>query len=113
MGRRSDSGGGDSRTAKRRGPLALAALAGVAELAAVRGRGYGFGGNVIVRCREGHLFSTIWIPGASVKSLRLGFWRLQRCPVGSHWSLVTPVREDELSEEQLRAARAQRDVRIP
>ena len=62
-------------------------------------RGYRFGGNVVVRCREGHLFTTIWVPGVSLKAVRLGWWRLQRCPVGDHWSLVSPVKEAELSED--------------
>ncbi len=35
------------------------------------------------------LFSdTVWIPGASVKSLRLGLWRLQWCPVEQRVTLV-------------------------
>lgn len=72
-----------------------------------------FGGNVVVRCRQGHLFTTIWIPGTSVKSLRLGFWRVQRCPVGHHWSLVRPVRESELTDEQRSEAAAHRDIRLP
>jgi hypothetical protein len=76
-------------------------------------RGYGLGGNVIVRCRRGHLFTTIWIPGVSVKSVRLGPWRLQRCPVGGHWSLVTPVRPSNLSEDERRAAHEIRDARLP
>jgi hypothetical protein len=80
---------------------------------AARRRGYPMGGNVIVRCRSGHLFTTIWVPGASLKSVRLGWWRLQRCPVGRHWSIVTPVKESDLSEEETRTARANRDIRIP
>ena len=71
------------------------------------------GGHLIVRCREGHLFTTIWIPGASIKSVRLGFWRLQRCPVGDHWTLVAPVRESALTRRELRQARARRDMRVP
>ena len=55
-----------------------------------RRRGYNFGRNTIVRCRQGHLFTTTWIPGASLKAIRLGWARFQRCPVGHHWSLVTP-----------------------
>jgi hypothetical protein len=78
-----------------------------------RGLGYRVGGNTIVRCRRGHLFTTIWIPGASLKSLRFGWWRFQRCPVGRHWSVVTPVRESSLSEKELRDAQTQRDVRLP
>ena len=76
-------------------------------------RGYRFGTNVVVRCRKGHLFTTIWIPGASLKSVRLGWWRLQRCPVGDHWSIVSPVKEDDLSEDETRLAAERRDTRIP
>jgi hypothetical protein len=76
-------------------------------------RGYGLGGHVVVRCRAGHLFTTLWFPGASVKSLRLGWWRLQRCPVGGHWSLVTPVRRSDLTEEELQLAAERRDIRLP
>jgi hypothetical protein len=71
------------------------------------------GGNVVVRCREGHLFTTLWIPGGSLKALRLGWWRVQRCPVGQHWSLVTPVRESDLTAEQRQLAREHHDIRIP
>jgi hypothetical protein len=71
------------------------------------------GGNIIVRCREGHLFTTIWLPGGSLKSLRLGWWRFQRCPVGHHWSLVTPVRESELTEEERQLAHTRKDTRVP
>jgi len=84
----------------------------VATLAARR-RGYNMGGNLVVRCREDHLFTTIWIPGASFKSLRLGWVRLQRCPVGRHWTLVTPVRDCDLTEEERRIADSHHDIRIP
>jgi len=79
----------------------------------MRLRGYRVGRNVIVRCRDGHLFTTIWIPGLSVKAARLGRWRFQRCPVGRHWSIVTPVREADLSEEARRSAAAHKDIPIP
>jgi hypothetical protein len=75
--------------------------------------GYRIGGNVVVRCRRGHLFTTLWIPGVSLKSIRLGWWRVQRCPVGRHWSIVAPVRQADLSEEQRESAHAVRDVRLP
>ena len=78
-----------------------------------RRRGYNVGANTIVRCRRGHLFTTIWIPGASLKSVRLGWWRIQRCPVGNHWSIVAPVKESSLSRWALRSAHAHHDVRIP
>jgi hypothetical protein len=66
-----------------------------------------------VRCRRGHLFTTLWIPGASFKSIRLGWWRLQRCPVGRHWSIVTPVNRSELADAERRSAAAWKDIRIP
>src|SRR5579862_540371 len=47
-----------------------------------RRRGYsGMGGDTIVRCSKGHLFTTIWVPGVSFKSVRLGYARFQHCPV--------------------------------
>ena len=78
-----------------------------------RRRGYMIGRNTIVKCREGHLFTTIWIPGASLKSLRLGPVRFQRCPVGRHWTFVVPVKTPSLTEAQQREAASNRDVRIP
>ena len=63
----------------------------------------------VVRCRDGHLFTTVWLPGASFKAIRLGWLRLQRCPVGDHWSIVTPVRDEDLTPEQRRIARQHRD----
>jgi hypothetical protein len=76
-------------------------------------RSHRFGGNLVVRCRQGHLFTTLWIPAVSLTSLRFGWWRFQYCPVGQHWSVVVPVRQDELSRKQRRAARSRRDVPLP
>jgi hypothetical protein len=77
-------------------------------------RGYsGLGGNTIVRCSKGHLFTTIWIPGVSFTSIRLGPRRFQRCPVGRHWALVRPVKDADLTEAQRRSAREHRDLRVP
>jgi hypothetical protein len=39
--------------------------------------------------------------------------RVQRCPVGKHWSLVVPVREADLTEEERQFAQAHHDIRIP
>lgn len=61
-----------------------------------RRRGYsGLGGRTLVRCRDGHLFRTIWVPGVSIKAIRLGWYRFQFCPVGRHWTMVKPVKERE------------------
>jgi hypothetical protein len=97
----------------RRSGLFLAIVATVAEAIALRRLGYAFGGNVVVRCRAGHRFTTIWIPGVSFKAIRLGWWRVQRCPAGRHWALVTPVRRADLTPDDLRAADETRDIRIP
>lgn len=75
--------------------------------------GYNLGVNTIVRCRQGHLFTTIWIPGVKLTSLDLGVARIQRCPVGKHWTLITPVRNSALTEAEKQVAREHRDIRIP
>lgn len=75
--------------------------------------GYRLGGDVVVRCRQGHLFTTLWIPGVKLKAVDLVVARWQRCPVGRHWSLVVPVRDRDLTDEQRRFAAHHHDVRIP
>ena len=103
----------DGPSRRRRRLIFPILLADVVATIVLRRRGYPFGGNVVVRCRRGHLFTTIWVPMASFKSIRLGWWRFQRCPVEGHWSLVTPVREADLSRRQRRRAHARVDVRVP
>ena len=92
--------------------LIIVAVLVMATLIARR-RGYSVGGEVIVRCARGHLFTTTWIPGASLKAVRLGWTRFQYCPVGKHWTLVKPVREDDLTDEEVRIAHQHHDTRIP
>jgi len=100
-----------ARRSKRRRRLLLALA--LVEPLLLKARGYPMGGNLVVRCRRGHLFTTLWIPGVSLKAFRLGWMRFQRCPVGNHWSLVTPVRKSELTDSEERAARTRHDVRLP
>jgi hypothetical protein len=97
----------------RRALVATILLVDVAATVTARLFGYGVGGNAIVRCRRGHLFTTIWVPGVSLKSVRLGWWRIQRCPVGPHWSVVVPVRAAELTAAERETARRRKDFRIP
>jgi hypothetical protein len=66
-----------------------------------------------VRCSRGHLFTTIWIPLGSLKAVRLGGRRYQRCPVGHHWSIVVPLDAASADPADLQAAAAVHDVRIP
>jgi hypothetical protein len=81
----------------------------------MRSKGYprGGGNDVVVRCRQGHLFTTIWIPLVSLKAVRLGPLRYQHCPVGHHWSLVDIVNLADLSDTDLRLAAEHHDLRIP
>jgi hypothetical protein len=51
--------------------------------------------------------------GSVPEAVRFGWWRLQCCPVGKHWSIVTPVKETELSEEEKLAASEHKDIRLP
>ena len=90
-------------------------IAGVIAGATLIGRrlGYNFGPNTVVRCRKGHLFTTIWIPGVKLKELYLIVARVQRCPVGKHWSLVVPVKEASLTDTERQIAREHHDIRIP
>jgi hypothetical protein len=68
--------------------------------------GYRFGRDVIVRCRDGHLFMTTWIPMVSFKAVRLGLIRLQYCPVGNHFTAVRLMRDEDLTPaEHLEASR--------
>jgi len=98
------------RTRGRRILLGIAAV--VVWTLVARGLGYRLGANTVVRCRRGHLFTTIWIPGVKLKAIDLLVARVQWCPVGRHWSVV-PVREADLSVEDRLLAASQHDVRIP
>ena len=94
-------------------PVAVV-VALIAAILFARRRGYNVGGDkVVVRCLEGHLFTTIWIPGISLKSIRLGPFRLQHCPVGNHVTFVTPVRDSDLTDRERRVAEEHHDAWIP
>src|SRR5579864_2935906 len=101
-------------SAKRRRVILAGILVGyvAGTIFAIR-QGYTFGRNVTVRCRRGHLFTTVWIPGASVKSLRLGYWRVQWCPVGRHVDLVRLVKDADLTEGERVLAAAHHDIPVP
>jgi hypothetical protein len=88
----------------------------IARMGAAAGqrRGYsGMGGDQIVRCSQGHLFTSKWIVGSSVKAVRLGYKRYQRCPVCEKWRIVVPVADDELTEDDRRVAAEHHDTKLP
>ena len=93
--------------------ILIAGVVAVGGTLIARRLGYNLGTNTVVRCRQGHLFTTIWIPGIKLKELDLVVARVQRCPVGNHWSLVVPVRTTDLTEAELQSAREHHDIRIP
>lgn len=94
-------------------PLVLLAVIVIGGTVMGRRLGYNMGGEVVVRCLDGHLFTTIWVPGASLKAIRLGWVRLQRCPVGDHFTIVVPVRDSDLTPQEKWVAAQHRDVAIP
>lgn len=105
---------GKNQPVKKRLPPAVVAISVLAVGTLVARRlGYKVGGNTVVRCRQGHLFTTLWIPGVKLKAIDLGIARFQHCPVGHHWTLVLPVRDADLTDEERRFAAEHRDLRIP
>jgi hypothetical protein len=101
-----------SHQSQRNGIIAVILFYATATLVARR-LGYRFGRNTVVRCRHHHLYTTFWVPGASVKAVRLGWARWQHCPVGRHWSLITPVRDSDLTDNEGQYAHQHHDIPIP
>jgi hypothetical protein len=95
--------------------LALVVLAVVAVRVArmSRSQGYRFGRDVIVRCRDGHLFMTTWIPMMSLKAIRFGLVRVQHCPVGEHVVAVRLMRNEDLTPAERREAGRHHDSGVP
>ena len=78
-----------------------------------RPQGYRFGRDVVVRCEDGHLFLTTWIPGMSIKAIRLGLVRMQHCPVGDHFTSVRLIRDEDLTAAERLEASRHRDSGVP
>jgi hypothetical protein len=93
------------------GVVVLVILAVLVVVSVASAKSYGV--ERIARCRAGHLFTSTVIPGASIKAVRLGNVRFQRCPVGHHWSLVSWVDPSTLTPEELATARSRHDIRLP
>ena len=95
--------------------LAVVILAVVAARVARMSRlqGYRFGRDVIVRCRDGHLFVTTWLPMMSFKAIRIGLVRIQHCPVGDHVTAVRLMRAEDLTPAQRLEASRHHDSGVP
>jgi hypothetical protein len=70
-------------------------------------------GVVIVRCARGGLFEDLWIPMASLKAIRLGPFRIQRCPVHNRVEIVQQVDPATLTDAELAQAARYPAGRIP
>jgi hypothetical protein len=94
--------------------LALVAVSVVVVNVVARRQGYSIPGKTVVRCSKGHLFTTTWIAGGSLKAVRLGpHTRCQYCPAGRHWAIIHPVKDGDLTDEERRAAAAAGHGRSP
>lgn len=67
----------------------------------------------IARCQDGHLFETPYLRLASFKAVRLGPERIQRCPVGKHWTRVRFPPPGKLSDAERETARQHRTSPVP
>jgi hypothetical protein len=94
-------------------PIIVVIVAALLSFAAgaviARRRGYTEPVETIARCRRGHLFTTVWVSKTAGRKLDLGWARVQRCPVGHHWTLVTRVDASGLTAEEKKIARKHRE----
>ena len=91
--------------------LAVVVISVVVINIVMRRKGYSIPGRTVVRCSKGHVFTTTWIEGGSLKAVRLGpVTRYQRCPVGHHWAIVHPVKPEDVTEEEQEQLRVRADT---
>lgn len=67
---------------------------------------------VPVICSEGHVYGSVWVPLASLKAIRLGNRRLQRCPICGRFRMTRRVPPEEQTPEVLAAAEQRHDTRL-
>jgi hypothetical protein len=89
------------------------AVAGFAVLGEYIGRNAPNRFTPVVRCSQGHLYRSVWIPGGSLKAVRWFKGRLQWCPIGRHWSWTRRVDASQISPNELAAASEVHVLRIP
>ena len=102
------------RKSRRRALVVATIIINVVGTIVARRRGYSaIGGRTPVRCRDGHIFRTIWVPGVSLKAVRLGWYRFQFCPVGRHWTTVKPIKDGDYETELNAEGSIPDDIAIP
>lgn len=88
----------DQKSGRKHGKAKVIAAVGaiVAANAYMHHQGYNVPGRATVRCSRGHEFTTMWIAGVSLNSLRLGpTRRFQRCPECHAWRMIRLVKPTE------------------
>lgn len=65
--------------------------------------------STVVRCAEGHVFSTSTFPMQNLGPGRIGPGRLLRCPRCARLRQAVPVRADEGEADQVAGGRRPRD----
>ncbi len=73
-------------------------------------KGFKQDGEVAARCSQGHLFMTVWVDRWTWKRLDVGFLKIQRCPVGDHWSVVRPLEMSSLTADEKKLAKQTHDA---
>lgn len=67
----------------------------------------------VMRCSQGHLFETPFVPFASLKALRTPTGRVQRCPVCGRMRAVELMLTEELTPRQRAEAHGHRTGPLP
>ncbi|WP_034087224.1 hypothetical protein [Streptacidiphilus albus] len=67
----------------------------------------------VMRCKDGHLFETPFLPMVSLKAVKLPRGRYQRCPVDGRWGICDLQFTAELSEDERDEAHRNRTSRLP
>ncbi len=67
----------------------------------------------VMRCKQGHLFETPFLPLVSLKAVKLPQGRFQRCPVDGRWGICELQFTADLSEDELEQARQHRTSPLP
>ncbi len=72
-------------------------------------KGFKSEGEVVARCSQGHLFTTVWVGNFNWRRVDVGFAKIQRCPVDGHLTVVRPVEMSSLTPEEKKLAKQNRD----
>ena len=75
-------------------------------------KGFKKDGEVVARCSQGHLFTTVWVDRWTWRRFDVGFLKIQRCPVDGRLTVVRPAEVSDLTPEERKQAKLVKD-RVP